>query len=193
MLIIGGENYWATDFEEVCWADSRIRPGCCAAFGLPGANNSEHLVMVCELRDESSPRSDVVRGITHAIAEATGVRCHDVVLIKPRTILKTTSGKIRHAEIKAAYTDGTLKHTLYSLRDNNSGKTAHAVQSGFKDVEADELTAKVQIIVQNVCRLVDFRKNSQTFKVLELPSLPDPEENLMDNGMSSLQVLYCLL
>jgi len=153
MLIIGGENYWATDIEESCHKDERIRPGCCAAFSapLPGRDTEEGLVVVCELRSMESARADVARRVKALIAEDHHLPCYDLIFIKPRSILKTTSGKLRHREIKQSYIDGTMGFILYSSKlESLARRSPEKKSSSIPAVAPDEFTFKVLQTIQQV-------------------------------------------
>ncbi|MFE1848064.1 peptide synthetase, partial [Streptomyces sp. NPDC059515] len=61
-----------------------------------------------ETAGEAEKITDVVRG---ALGDAHGLAVHDVVLVRPGTIPKTSSGKIQRHACRTAYLDGTLSRT----------------------------------------------------------------------------------
>jgi acyl-CoA synthetase (AMP-forming)/AMP-acid ligase II len=102
MIIIGGRNIYPQDIEEsVLVADKRIRPGCVLAFGI-NAGMQEELVLVVEVRKDVDYRDkeqlkeliDKVRG---AVSADHSLACHEVLLLPPTKIPKTTSGKLQRA------------------------------------------------------------------------------------------------
>ncbi|RME88184.1 MAG: fatty acyl-AMP ligase [Anaerolineae bacterium] len=112
MIIVQGRNFYPQDIElTVEKSHPAVRPGCGAAFAVRD-DTSEHLYVVQEVREDSPPNGgwdEVIKAIRMAIAKNHGLRAHGVALIPPRTILKTTSGKIRRSATRQAYLDGKLR------------------------------------------------------------------------------------
>ncbi|XP_057823992.2 uncharacterized protein LOC131036185 [Cryptomeria japonica] len=121
MIIVSGRNVYSSDVEKTVETCSEcIRPGCCAVIGVPeetlaskGISLSESsdqvgLVVIAEIREEKMVKTDVAEQIRSAVAAEHGVEIAAVKLIKPRTICKTTSGKIRRFECLKQFTDETL-------------------------------------------------------------------------------------
>eukprot|EP00300_Choanocystis_sp_HF-7_P002668 c12019_g1_i1.p1 GENE.c12019_g1_i1~~c12019_g1_i1.p1 ORF type:complete len:1765 (-),score=394.92 c12019_g1_i1:39-5249(-) len=117
LIIIRGRNIYPQDVElavDSCHAGTR--PGCCAAFAVADwelgnatpnsedGDTGERLVVVCEVRDEfTKDAAGVSMSIRRAVAEQFQVPIGAVVLVKQKTIPKTTSGKIRRSACKAAF------------------------------------------------------------------------------------------
>jgi acyl-coenzyme A synthetase/AMP-(fatty) acid ligase len=80
---------------------------------------AEGIVVVVEVRDEKKVRKDVVdllvSQIKAAVSEQHGLQVAYVNLIKPRTIPKTTSGKIRRRECLKRFSEGTLSSVKGSV------------------------------------------------------------------------------
>lgn len=108
LIIVNGRNYYPQDVEQlaerVC---SRIRPGCCAAF----CDSSGRVVVVAELEGAAEPDvlAAIEQQVRRAVLEEQELRLHEVVLIKPRTILKTSSGKLQRQPCRIAYERGELE------------------------------------------------------------------------------------
>ncbi len=111
MIIIQGHNYYPQDIEltvEKC--HPAVRPSCGAAFALDDGTQ-EHLVVVQEIKKEfrkSDNLQEVANAIRMAVAKSHGLRASAVILIKPSTIEKTTSGKIQRHAAKESFLHGTL-------------------------------------------------------------------------------------
>ncbi len=104
LLIAMGHNYYPEDFE---WAAARVdgvRPGRCVAFGVPGA---EKVVLLVEASEGSAP-GDLGRRVKRAVADSVGVAPTEVAILPPGALEKTTSGKLRRAAMREAYSSGTL-------------------------------------------------------------------------------------
>ncbi|KAF8009158.1 hypothetical protein BT93_J0213 [Corymbia citriodora subsp. variegata] len=121
LIIIAGRNIYSADVEKTVESSSELlRPGCCAVIGvpedvlsakgvsLPDASDEVGLVVIAELRDSKPINKDIIKQIESRVAEEHGVTVASVKLIKPRTISKTTSGKIKRFECLKQFVDGTL-------------------------------------------------------------------------------------
>jgi acyl-CoA synthetase (AMP-forming)/AMP-acid ligase II len=104
IVITTGHNYYPEDFE---WAAARVdgvRPGRCVAFSLP---DTEEVVVLVEARDGGSS-SSLAREVSRSIANAVGIAPSDVLVLPAGTVEKTTSGKLRRATMREAYSSGAL-------------------------------------------------------------------------------------
>ncbi|XP_073155220.1 uncharacterized protein [Henckelia pumila] len=121
LVIITGRNIYCSDVEKTVETSCELlRPGCCAAIAVPkdillskGISITEisdqvGLVVIAEVRDVKSFPNEVIKQIQTCVAEEHGMVVASVVLIKPKTISKTTSGKIKRFECLKRYVDETL-------------------------------------------------------------------------------------
>ncbi|MGH8882958.1 MAG: AMP-binding protein, partial [Stackebrandtia sp.] len=109
VLIIDGKNHYPQDLEStVEAAHSTVRAGCVAAFSVAG-EPGERPVMVAEVKttdaDELAAAEMAVRA---AVGTEHGLALHTVEFIAPRTIFKTSSGKIQRGACRTAFLDRTL-------------------------------------------------------------------------------------
>ncbi|MEU6217875.1 fatty acyl-AMP ligase [Streptomyces sp. NPDC047022] len=110
LIVIDGRNHYPQDLElSAELSHPALRPGCTAAFSVDGGAEGEQIVAIAEVAPEAEGEAekiaDQVRG---AIGEAHGLSLREVVLVRPGTIPKTSSGKIQRRATRAAYLDGTL-------------------------------------------------------------------------------------
>lgn len=114
LIIIDGQNHYPQDIEfTIENAHPLIRNGCTAAFPID-YEGQERLVIVAELRPPSAdtplpPPETISQLIRRAVAQEHGIPLHDVAFIKPRTIHKTSSGKIQRRACRADYLNGRLQ------------------------------------------------------------------------------------
>ncbi len=104
LIIIGGRNIHPQDVEAAAGAVHGVRNGSVIAFGVPGRRGREGVVVVAEARttEPVSTRREVARAVQHAI----GVDCDEVVLVRPGSLPKTTSGKLQRARCRTAFLVG---------------------------------------------------------------------------------------
>jgi len=106
IVIATGHNYYPEDFEWAAGRAEGVRPGRCVAFNLRG---SEDVVVLVEARDyQAGAARRLEREVKREIVNAVGIRPSDVVVLPPGVVQKTTSGKLRRAEMRQAYASGTL-------------------------------------------------------------------------------------
>lgn len=121
LVIVAGRNIYLADVEKTVESSSELlRPGCCAVIGVPEEvlsskglltpDNSDQfgLVVIAEVRDGKPIGKDVVEEIQAKVVQEHGVSVSCVRLVKPRTISKTTSGKIKRFECLKQFTEGSL-------------------------------------------------------------------------------------
>nr|XP_011461912.1 PREDICTED: uncharacterized protein LOC105350727 [Fragaria vesca subsp. vesca] len=121
LIIVAGRNIYSADVEKTVEnASEVIRPGCCAVISVPveilstkgisvpDISDQVGLVVIAEVRDGKPVGKDVIEQIQARVAEEHGVTVANVNLIRPKTISKTTSGKIKRFECLQQFTDGTL-------------------------------------------------------------------------------------
>ncbi|CAM4079316.1 Putative fatty-acid--CoA ligase fadD21 [Mycobacterium basiliense] len=109
IIIIAGRNIYPQDIElAVQRADTRLRPGCGAAFGIV-VDEAESIAIVQETAEEDRSELDLlVKAARKAVLEAHQIDPAAVVLTPARSLPKTTSGKLRRAAIRTAFLDGSL-------------------------------------------------------------------------------------
>ena len=108
LIIVGGRNVYPQDIERVVGSVDGIRAGNVIAFGSAGRNGKEHVVVVAETRAESD--LDAIRTrVSERSVQSIGVPCREVVLVKPSTLPKTSSGKLQRTLCRQQYVEGTLQ------------------------------------------------------------------------------------
>ncbi|OBI27908.1 AMP-binding protein [Mycobacterium sp. E2238] len=110
MIIRAGRNLHPAELEEAVGNIEGVRKGCVAVFASPDPSGGpERLVVMAEtraIRDEA--RAALRSEIAATTVDLLGVAPDDVVLAPPRSVLKTSSGKIRRAASRALYHSGKI-------------------------------------------------------------------------------------
>jgi 1-acyl-sn-glycerol-3-phosphate acyltransferase len=110
LIIRAGRNIYPYDVEAAVGRLPGLRKGCIAAFGSrDAASGTDRLVVMaeCAVRDRDSQRS-LRQAINRIVVELTGIPPDDIVLAPPRSVLKTSSGKIRRAACRDLYERGEV-------------------------------------------------------------------------------------
>lgn len=106
MVIVRGQNYFPQDIELVVEGDRLIRKGCTAAFAAE-TGGTETVTVVAEVRNPKQLPD--ARELNKRLLQSLGVTAASFVFIAPRTIPKTSSGKIARHLVRQRWLDGSLQ------------------------------------------------------------------------------------
>lgn len=129
LIIIRGRNVCPQDVElTVEQASDAVRPGCVAAFSIE-RHSKECLVLVVDVRSVYGPEKleEIVQDIQRHILTEHQLSCYGIVLVQPRTIPKTTSGKIQRHMSRHRYLNGSLSVQLNKIYDHLASSEASGV------------------------------------------------------------------
>ena len=101
VIIVGGRNVFPEDIERAVGGLDGVRAGNVIAFGMEGYKGKESVVVVAEVRADDL--DEVRAAIHHRTLEVCGLPPRDVMLVKPGTLPKTSSGKLQRAKCKESY------------------------------------------------------------------------------------------
>ncbi|MQM06028.1 hypothetical protein Taro_038849 [Colocasia esculenta] len=203
LIILGGRNIYSADVEKTVESSSEfLRPGCCAVIGVPEevlstkgisvpeASDEVGLVVIAEVKEGKPMAKEIIEEIKVRVAEEHGISVASVQLIKPKTICKTTSGKIRRFECLKQFTDGTL-----SLVSEPSFRRKSLLRSFTSPTCADTRTSQLSTdwttchTGKNRKEITEFLKglvSEQTGIALEKVSIT---ESLVSYGIDSIGVV----
>jgi fatty-acyl-CoA synthase len=109
MIIINGRNYWPQDIE---WAVEQLpgfKSGDIAAFAITGPSGEETpaVLVHCRVSDpeERGRLRDDIRERVHAITGISPI----VELVPPRTLPRTSSGKLSRTKARSLYLSGEIQ------------------------------------------------------------------------------------
>ena len=109
MIIVNGRNHWPQDIE---WAVEQLpgfKAGDIAAFAITTPNGEETpaVLVQCRSSDEAE-RTRLRDEIRERVRSVTGMNCV-IELIPPRTLPRTSSGKLSRAKARNLYLAGEIK------------------------------------------------------------------------------------
>ncbi|MBV6653928.1 MAG: fatty acyl-AMP ligase, partial [Mameliella sp.] len=112
MIIIRGTNYYPDDIEEVVGlAHPALQENGCAAFAVE-EGQEERLVIVQEVNRTEWRNADeeqVVNAIRQEVSEVFEIQPYAILLIRPMSLPKTSSGKIQRYATKMDYVKEKLR------------------------------------------------------------------------------------
>ena len=109
MIIINGKNHWPQDIE---WAVEQLpgfKAGDIAAFAIttPGGEETPAVLVQCRTSDNTE-RARLREEIREKVRSITGMHCV-VELVPPRTLPRTSSGKLSRAKARNLYLSGEIQ------------------------------------------------------------------------------------
>ncbi|GKS02429.1 fatty acyl-AMP ligase [Sphingomonas aquatilis] len=109
MIIVNGKNHWPQDIE---WAVEQLpgfKSGDIAAFAIttPGGEETPAVLVQCRSSDDAE-RLRLRDEIRERVRSVTGMNCV-IELIPPRTLPRTSSGKLSRAKARNLYLSGDIK------------------------------------------------------------------------------------
>ncbi|MBX7187221.1 MAG: AMP-binding protein [Vicinamibacteria bacterium] len=110
LIIRGGRNLVAAEIEEAASEAPGVRKGCVAAFGVTEERSgTEQVVIVAETKaTAAAERDEIERQIVDRVTTAIGAPPDVVRLVKPGSVPKTSSGKIRRNDTRTLFLSGAL-------------------------------------------------------------------------------------
>jgi fatty-acyl-CoA synthase len=95
------------DIERAVNVLDGVRAGNVIAFGVDGYKGKETVIVVAEVKTDDL---DAVRElIHHRTIEVCGLPPRDIMLVRPSTLPKTSSGKLQRSLCKQLYLDECLQ------------------------------------------------------------------------------------
>ena len=109
MIIINGKNHWPQDIE---WAVEQLpgfKQGDIAAFAVttPSGEELPAVLVQCRTTDDGE-RTALREKIRDKVRSVTGMNCV-IELVPPRTLPKTSSGKLSRAKARNQYLSGEIQ------------------------------------------------------------------------------------
>jgi len=132
VIIIRGQNHYPQDIERSVEAShASLQSAGCSAFGVT-EEGEERLVIAAEvqrsaLRDLNGDA--VVAAIRRNVVEAHEIAVHAIVLLKPFTLPKTSSGKLYRRGARQGFLESTLE-SVFAWKESTLGPTCGRRQPG---------------------------------------------------------------
>ena len=116
LILHNGRNIWPQDIE---WAAEQVEPlksGDVAAFAVEGEDGDDDVVVLvqCRLSDEAGIEK-LRREVSVVVHHSAGVECA-VVLVPPKSLPFTSSGKLSRAGAKQKYVSGELVEIAHRVQ-----------------------------------------------------------------------------
>lgn len=125
MIIVRGQNYYPQDIESLTESlHDALSFGSAVAFSVEGRGDGEDsVVLIQEVRsvNDHDELATIAGNIRQAVSQQLALHLAQVVLVPPKTIPKTTSGKVQRSLTKERYVNKQMDILLLS-ETNGSGQ-----------------------------------------------------------------------
>lgn len=131
LIVVHGLNIYPQDIENTVTAcHPEFRGGTAAAFGIPGSRGGEGIAVVQEVARTGLRRVDapaLTAAVRTAVWDAHEVQLDAIVLVKPGTLPKTSSGKLQRSACRQRFFSEALAEV--GRWDRNAPTNAAAAPS----------------------------------------------------------------
>ncbi|HMB08389.1 MAG TPA: beta-ketoacyl synthase N-terminal-like domain-containing protein, partial [Isosphaeraceae bacterium] len=178
LIIIRGRNVYPQDIEwtvERCHPALRAEGGAAFAVAVAG---EERLVIVHEAERVEGAQAEVVaRAVRQAVAEQHELDVYAVCLIKPLSLPKTSSGKVRRHACRDGFLAGTLETVGMSLQEIG-GEPPEVAAAGPRSGPDASASAIARWLAERIARPLGVD-----------PSRIDPRAPFASFGLGSLEAV----
>ena len=127
LILHNGRNIWPQDLE---WAAEQIEPlrsGDVAAFAVEGHYDEDEVVVLIQCRISGAAEMEKLRRqVQAAVHRTAGIDCN-VVLVPPRSLPFTSSGKLSRALARARYLSGDIAEIAGAVHKQAQPRIAAAL------------------------------------------------------------------
>lgn len=184
LIIIRGRNHYPQDIElTVEQSHPALQVGCSAAFSIDVVNE-ERLVVVQEVKRSYLRNlnvNEVIGAIRQTVAENYQLQVYGVLLLKPGSIPKTSSGKIQRHICR-----------LHFLNKNPNIVASSILEEPYSVESEQTLTREALLAIELESRqqLLKSYLQKQVAQQLKIaPSQIDPQQPLTTLGLDSLNAV----
>ncbi|HJX27017.1 MAG TPA: AMP-binding protein, partial [Thermoanaerobaculia bacterium] len=168
LVILRGRNHYPQDLElTAAGSHADLRPGGGAAFSVD-LEGEERLVLAHEVtRHARAGIEEIAAAVRRAVAAEHGVSVAEVVLLRPETLPRTSSGKVRRLACRDAWLSGGLSEV------GRSTLAGEAVEASDRASALDRASLEELAPADRRTALEDFlRERAAAVLLLPLAQVP---------------------
>lgn len=166
MLTIRGRNHYPYEIEKfVSESNPELEPNGVIIFENPQQRNE--FILAAELRRRFFNKTDLIRlntSINRCITSNFGISPSDIIILKPRGIPRTTSGKLQRLLCKELYLKGDLENLSF---ENKTFSTVPLLQAKIRFLNEVIFQKDYQSIKNYLACLFALKLGSTDFEQFE--------------------------
>ncbi|GAB3148496.1 fatty acyl-AMP ligase [Amycolatopsis stemonae] len=108
LVVVDGRNHYPQDIEQTAEAHPDVRPHSAAAFAIALPDGEAAVVFLERAKNSDADIAAIAGAVRAAVSAGHGLGLHDVVVLAPGSVPRTSSGKISRARCRESYLDGRL-------------------------------------------------------------------------------------
>jgi len=175
VMIIRGRNYYPQDLEQIVDQIENVRPGCSAAFSIQD-DEVEKVILLVELRNvKDMDLKKICNIIRRRIQSEHNIFIYKVCLLHPRTVKKTTSGKVSRNNNKQSYLKDEFK-IIYSSE----------VEGNVSEIEVNNQIEEEKDVIKKTLTIQNITNDISTIIQLSVGNIHN--NTALVNMMDSLQM-----
>jgi acyl-CoA synthetase (AMP-forming)/AMP-acid ligase II len=127
-IILHGVTRTAEDIEAVAMRSHDIFAGCPGAAFSVDFGETEHAVLVQEIRPTRFKPEELAEAVTHALASVTrehGVRLLDLMVVRAGSVPRTSNGKVRRSQARITFLAGGFERLNPNSTLKPEGSISH--------------------------------------------------------------------
>jgi fatty-acyl-CoA synthase len=130
LVILNGLNIWPQDVEWAVEALEDVRGADVACFSVIESDEHERMIVVlqCRLHDVTA-RENLRKRVAATVRRTCGADCR-VVLVPPKTLKFTSSGKLSRSAVKADYISGEICDLNLATGERDATAPVYSEQHG---------------------------------------------------------------
>jgi fatty-acyl-CoA synthase len=108
LILHNGRNIWPQDLEWAAESNAPLKSGEAAAFAVEDENGNDAVVVLVECKLTEPGQQEALRRAVHtSVHQVAGVDCK-IVLVPPRSLPFTSSGKLSRAASREGFLGGEI-------------------------------------------------------------------------------------
>lgn len=130
LVILNGLNIWPQDVEWAVEALEEVRGSDVACFSVIEPDGHERMIVVLQCRmHDATARENLRKKVAATVRKTCGADCR-VVLVPPKTLKFTSSGKLSRSAVKADYISGEISDLNLASGRQAAPEPAYSEQRG---------------------------------------------------------------
>ncbi|MFJ1268230.1 aminotransferase class I/II-fold pyridoxal phosphate-dependent enzyme [Legionella lytica] len=152
LIIIRGKNFYPQDLEHIIeQVHADIRIGCINVFSVDNGQQ-EQLIVLVEVKNKNN-YADICELIKAHLIQYQRIAPDVIVLLEPRTLKKTTSGKVRRREMKQLFLNKELAALfIYQHHSLLNQEESKAIPS--KSLEKESIQNVTSLTINSIHQLL---------------------------------------